>query len=78
MKVIKEYEEKVYKIEIEEEFVVEICEKEGCIEYWIYNKEYGIKYLMFILPMKYDKKQVKDIIESNIEDEIIFYKERYM
>lgn len=78
MKVIKEYEEKVHKIEIGEKFVVEIYEKEGYIEYWLYNEEYGIKYLMFSLAMKYDKKQVKDIIEPIIESEIMFYKERYM
>ena len=59
-------------------YIVEIYETEDCTEFWIYNKAYGIKTMMFGIPAKnMTDEEIMEFIDSNIEDYIISYKEDY-
>ena len=57
-------------------FQVEIIEENEFIEFWLNNKDYTIKRFMFGIKCK--REEYVEIIESNIEEYIEFYKTEYM
>lgn len=79
MKIIKEYENKVYTIEYKYNFIVEIYHfKDKIIEFWLYNKKYGVKMLISGISGNFSNEEIHNILNANIDDAIKFYKEQYM
>lgn len=77
---IKEFESKIYRIEYGKNFIIEIYLMENdIVEYWIFNKLYGIKMLMYSINYKiYNKNELVEIVKGSIENYIKVYKEKYM
>lgn len=78
---IKEFESKIYRIEYGKNFIIEIYLMENDnVEYWIFNKLYGIKMLMYSFNYKiYNKNELVEIVKGSIiENYIKVYKEKYM
>lgn len=63
-------------------YLVDIIVKkdEQCYEAWLYNKDYGVKDLMFGVPMDENTKSEREfltLVLNNIQDYIDGYKEKY-
>ena len=59
-------------------YFIDIVTTSEVIEAWIYNKDYGVKSLMFGLPIyQQTYSEALEIIEANAEDYISFYIEEY-
>lgn len=71
---------KIYKIEYKNKFIIEIDITENDkFEFWIYNKNYGIKMLMFGINFYENHiNEIIEILERNINIYINIYKEKYM
>ena len=63
-------------------YLVDIIVKkdEQCYEAWLYNKDYGVKDLMFGVPMDENTKSEREfltLVLNNIQEHINLYEEEY-
>lgn len=64
--------------ELEDGFFCDVDYKtDGIKELWIYQKDYGIKTLMFGMPIK-DREELESLIEANWEQYAEIYRADYM
>ena len=76
MKINKEYKTQTYQYN--DTYFIDIVTTSKSIEAWIYNKDCGVKMLMFGLPIyQQTYSEALEIIEANAEDYISFYIEEY-
>lgn len=74
----KKYNKKILVYEIKYDFIVEVIKdyKDNISEFWLYNKDYGIK--MFMYGIECDEKEYEQFIFSDIDCYIKGYKRLYM
>lgn len=75
---IKKYNKTILVYEIKCNFIVEVIkdDKDNTSEFWLSNKYYGIKMLMYGL--RCDEKDYEELIFSDINSYIKDYKRLYM
>lgn len=71
---------KIYRMEYKNKFIIEIDTTENDkFEFWIFNKNYGIKMLMFGINIYENHiNEIIEILERNINNYVNIYKEKYM
>ena len=73
---MKKYPKNVMVYEFSNGYIIEVDKKDDCTEFYISNKDYGVKSLMFGLCDFYGLTE-EEIVLSEAERHMKFYREEY-
>lgn len=59
-------------------YYVEIIERKECFEAYLWHEQYGIKNMMFGVSKDTSIEKFIELVEANIEEYIIYYREEFV
>lgn len=68
---------KIARYQVNDDFFIDIEEINGMVEFWLFNKGYGVKMYMFSLFVEVVEDKAQTIIDNNVDMYIKNYLEEY-
>jgi hypothetical protein len=68
---------KIARYQVNDDFFIDIEEINGMVEFWLFNKGYGVKMYMFSLFVEDVDDKAQTIIDNNVDMYIKHYLEEY-